>query len=90
MHAYEHPIVRMTMRGSDVLEAWRRRGSLELYESGLESVHPDGTYSVALNAVLAAAPRFNTFDRGTKAERIGTDLEALVDWLGRDSEAEAR
>jgi 5'-nucleotidase len=88
VHAYEHPIVRMKMRGSDVLEAWRRRGSLELYESGFESVHPDGTYSVALNAVLAAAPRFDAFDRGTNAERIGTDLEALVDWLGRGSEAE--
>jgi 5'-nucleotidase len=88
VHAYEHPIVRMTMPGSDVLEAWRRRGSLELYESGLESVHPDGTYSVALNAVLAAAPRFDAFDRGTNTERIGTDLEALVDWLGRGSETE--
>jgi 5'-nucleotidase len=88
VHAYEHPIVRMRMSGSDVLAAWRQRGALELFQSGLENVSPEGTYSVAVNAVLAAAPRFGAFGRGTKAERIGTDLEALVAWLGRRSDGE--
>ena len=90
VHAYEHPIVRMNMSGRDVLEAWRSRGSVELAESGLENVVPDGTYSVAVNAVLAAAPRFRAFGRGSDAERIGTDLEALVTWLGRSREELAR
>jgi 5'-nucleotidase len=83
VHAYEHPVVRMTMSGKDVLDAWRRRGSLKLYASGLEGVRADGTYTVAVNAVLAAAPRFAMFARGTNAERVGTDLQALVAWLGR-------
>ncbi len=84
VHAYEHPIVRMTMRGSDVLAAWRARGPVDLYESGLQAVRPEGTYAVAVNAVLAAGRRFGALGRGWDAERVGTDLEALVAWLGRD------
>jgi 5'-nucleotidase len=84
VHVYEHPIVRMTMRGSDVLAVWRARGPVDLYESGLDAVRPDGTYTVAANAVLAVGRRFEAFNRGWDAARIGTDLEALVAWLGRD------
>jgi 5'-nucleotidase len=84
VHVYEHPIVRMTMRGSDVLAVWRARGPVDLYESGLDAVRPDGTYTVAANAVLAVGTRFEAFKRGWDAARIGTDLEALVAWLGRD------
>jgi 5'-nucleotidase len=83
VHAYEHPIVRMTMSGRDVLAVWRRRGAVELYESGLEPVRPEGTYTVAANAVLAAGRRFRGFERARNPERIGTDLEALVAWLDR-------
>lgn len=83
VHVYEHPIVRMTMRGSDVLGVWRARGGVDLYESGLDTVRPEGTYTVAANAVLAAGRRFGAFGRSWGAERIGTDLEALVAWLGR-------
>jgi 5'-nucleotidase len=84
VHVYEHPIVRMTMRGSDVLAVWRARGPVDLYESGLDAVRPDGTYTVAANAVLAVGRRFEAFNRGWDAARTGTDLEALVAWLGRD------
>jgi hypothetical protein len=83
VHAYEHPIVRMTMRGSDVLALWRARGPVDLYESGLEAVRPDGTYTVAANAVLTEGRRFGAFARAWDTERVGTDLEALVAWLGR-------
>ena len=83
VHAYEHPIVRMTMRGSDVLALWRARGPVDLYESGLEAVHPEGTYTVAANAVLTEGRRFGAFARAWGAERVGTDLEALVAWLER-------
>ena len=84
MHAYEHPIVRMTMRGRDVLAVWRARGPVDLYESGLDAVRPDGIYTVAANAVLTTGRRFGAFGRGWDAERVGTDLEALVAWLGRE------
>jgi 5'-nucleotidase len=85
VHAYEHPIVRMTMRGSDVLALWRARGPVDLYESGLEAVRPEGAYTVAANAVLTEGRRFGAFARAWDAERVGTDLEALVAWLGRDA-----
>ncbi len=84
VHAYEHPIVRMRMRGRDVLAVWRARGPVDLYESGLDAVRPDGAYTVAVNAVLATGRRFGAFGRGWGAERVGTDLEALVAWLGRE------
>ena len=84
VHVYEHPVVRMTMRGSDVLAVWQARGAVDLYESGLDTVRPDGTYTVAANAVLTVGRRFGAFGRGWGAERVGTDLEALVAWLGRD------
>jgi 5'-nucleotidase, C-terminal domain len=84
VHVYEHPIVRMTMRGSDVLAVWRARGPVDLYESGLDAVRPEGVYTVAANAVLVAGRRFGAFERARAQERIGTDLEALVAWLGRD------
>ena len=57
VHVYEHPIVRMTMRGRDVLAVWRSRGPVDLYESGLGAVRPEGTYTVAANAVLAVGKR---------------------------------
>lgn len=85
-HAYEHPIVRMTMSGSAILSLWQGRGEATLHESGLETVRPEGTYTVAANAVLAAAEGFPEFRTGSARERVGTDLEALVAWLGRSSE----
>jgi 5'-nucleotidase len=84
VHAYEHPIVRLAMRGSDVLRVWRARGPVDLYESGLEAVRAGGIYTVAANAVLVSGRRFGAFARGWGAERVGTDLEALVAWLERD------
>jgi len=83
VHAYEHPVLRLEMRGADVLEAWRDRGRVHLFESGLEGVRPTGTYTVAVNGVLAAASRFPAFGRATTRHVMGTDLEALVAWLGR-------
>jgi hypothetical protein len=63
----------------------RRGGPTGLYESGLETVRPEGTSTVVANAVLAAGRRFPAFQRASSAERIGTDLEALVAWLRRSS-----
>ena len=84
VQAYEHPIVRMRLSGRDVLAIWRSRGGAALYESGVEGVRPEGTYTVAANAVLVAAARFRRhFESGSGPERVGTDLEALVAWLGR-------
>jgi len=83
VQAYEHPVLRMKLSGRDVLAIWRGRGGIDLYESGLESVEPGGSYTVAVNGVLAAAKHFPEFGRGSDRQVVGTDLEALVEWLGR-------
>jgi 2',3'-cyclic-nucleotide 2'-phosphodiesterase (5'-nucleotidase family) len=83
VHAYEHPVVRMRMRGDDVLAVMEQRRGVPLYTSGLDAVEPSGTYTVAVNGVLAASERFTAFRRGSDRSVPGTDLEALVAWLTR-------
>ena len=83
VHAYEHPVVRMRMRGDDVLAVMEQRGGVRLYTSGLDAIEPSGTYMVAVNGVLAASERFTAFRRGWDRSVAGTDLEALVRWLTR-------
>jgi 5'-nucleotidase len=83
VHAYEHPVLRMRMRGSDVLGVIDQRDGVRLYASGLEGIEPSGTYTVAVNGVLAASERFTAFHRGWDRGVTGTDLEALVAWLSR-------
>jgi 5'-nucleotidase len=83
VHAYEHPVLRMKMRGSDVLAVMEQRQGVQLYPSGLDGVQPDRIYTVAVNAVLAASERFTAFQHGWDRSIAGTDLEALVAWLGR-------
>ena len=83
VHAYEHPVLRLRMRGSDVLALIRGGSGVKLHASGLEEVDPGGVYSVAANGVLAAGERFGAFDRALARETVGTDLEALVAWLSR-------
>jgi 5'-nucleotidase len=83
VHAYEHPVVRMRMRGQDALAVMEQRQGVRLYASGLEGVQPDGTYTVAANGVLAASERFTAFQRGWDRSVAGTDLEALVAWFER-------
>jgi 5'-nucleotidase len=85
VHSYEHPVLRMKMRGSDVLAVMDERRGLELYTSGLDSVEPNGTYTVAVNGVLAASERFAAFQRGWDERVAGTDLQALVAWFERSS-----
>jgi 5'-nucleotidase len=76
--AYEHPVWRLHMRGSDLLTAMEQQPGLLV--SGPRDLRPDVVYTVAANGIVAArAP----FDRGTDREQVGTDLEALVAWLSR-------
>ena len=83
VHAYEHPVLRIRMRGEDVLAVMDQRGGVRLYTSGLAGVEPNETYTVAVNGVLAASERFAAFRRGWDRSVAGTDLEALVAWLSR-------
>ena len=85
VHAYEHPVLRMKMRGSDVLAVMEERQGVQLYTSGLDGIEPDGIYTVAVNGVLAASERFTAFQRGWDRSVAGTDLEALVAWFERAS-----
>jgi 5'-nucleotidase len=83
VQAYEHPVLRMKMRGLDVLAVMEQRLGVQLYTSGLDGVQPDGIYTVAVNGVLAASERFTAFERGWDRGVAGTDLEALVAWFER-------
>jgi 2',3'-cyclic-nucleotide 2'-phosphodiesterase (5'-nucleotidase family) len=85
VHAYEHPVLRMKMRGSDVLAVMEQRQGLQLYTSGLDGVEPDGIYTVAVNGVLAASERLTAFERGWDRSVAGTDLQALVAWFEREA-----
>jgi 2',3'-cyclic-nucleotide 2'-phosphodiesterase (5'-nucleotidase family) len=58
VHAYEHPVLRMKMRGNDVLAVMEQRQGVKLYTSGIDGVDPEGIYTVAVNGVLAASERF--------------------------------
>jgi 5'-nucleotidase len=83
VHSYEHPVLRMKIRGSDVLALMQERRGLQLYASGLDGVEPNGIYTVAVNGVLAASERFPAFERGWDRSVAGTDLQALVAWFER-------
>jgi 5'-nucleotidase len=78
VQAYEHPIWRMHMVGADLLRAVAEQPGLVV--SGPTDIRTDAVYTVAANGIVAGrAP----FDGGTEREQVGTDLEALVAWLGR-------
>jgi 5'-nucleotidase len=79
VQAYEHPVWRMHMLGADLIKAEAEQPGLLV--SGVTDLRPDAVYTVAANGIVAGrAP----FDRGTDREEVGSDLEALVAWLGRE------
>ena len=78
MRAYEHPVWRLHLRGSDLIAAMADQPGLLV--SGSRDLRPELVYTVAANGIVAGRP---PFDRGTDREVVGTDLEALVAWLGR-------
>jgi 5'-nucleotidase len=87
VHAYEHPLVRMRLPGSallDVLSKQHIPGSyVHLYRSGLpDPVDRDAVYTVVANGVIAGGERFAAMrDRGTERQVVGTDLQALTAWF---------
>ncbi len=78
VHAYEHPVWRMRMPGSDLLAAQAEQPGLLV--AGKRDLDPDAVYTVAANGIVAERP---PFDGGSDREVVGTDLEALVTWLRR-------
>jgi 5'-nucleotidase len=79
VHAYEHPVWRMRMAGSDLLAALSEQPRLLV--AGQRDLDPDAAYTVAANGIVAErAP----FDRAEDREVVGTDLEALVARLSRE------
>ena len=78
VQAYEHPVWRMHMEGSDLIELEADQPGLLV--SGPSELRPDVVYTVAVNGIVAGRP---PFDHGTDREKVGTDLQALVAWLQR-------
>ena len=89
VQAYEHPLLRMRMRGRDVLELLgqqSRDGSYtKLHTSGMRSpdeIDPKRSYSVAANELIAEGERFPALRDHARGKRpVGTDLEALTAWV---------
>jgi 5'-nucleotidase len=79
VHAYEHPIWRLRMRGADLTAAIAEQPKLLV--SGPRDLDPDTVYTVAANGIVAERP---AFAGAIERELVGTDLEALVAWLGRE------
>jgi 5'-nucleotidase len=78
VHAYEHPIWRLRMRGADLTAVMAAQPKLLV--SGPRELDPDTVYTVAANGIVAERP---AFAGAIERELVGTDLEALVAWLGR-------
>jgi 5'-nucleotidase len=78
IEAYEHPVLRLSMSGSDLLAAMAEQPGLVV--SGRRDLDPNATYTVAANGIVAERP---PFDRSSDREVLGTDLQALVAWLER-------
>jgi 2',3'-cyclic-nucleotide 2'-phosphodiesterase (5'-nucleotidase family) len=78
VQAYEHPVWRMRMEGSDLIQLEADQPGLLV--SGPSELRPDVVYTVAVNGIVAGRP---PFDHGTDREKVGTDLQALVAWLQR-------
>jgi 5'-nucleotidase len=79
VQAYEHPVWRMHMLGSELIAVKAERPALLV--SGPSDIRPDAVYTVAVDGILAGQP---PFDDGTDRADVGTDLQALVAWLGRE------
>jgi 2',3'-cyclic-nucleotide 2'-phosphodiesterase (5'-nucleotidase family) len=87
VQAYEHPVWRLYLRGSDVLSVIRDQPNLLVSGPPAEQIQPDATYTVAANGILLKrAP----FDNPIEREQVGTDLQALVTYLARGSAAPAQ
>jgi 5'-nucleotidase len=84
VHAYEHPVWRLRMRGADLAAAMAAQPKLLV--SGSRELHPDAVYTVAANGIVAERPPFAS---ASERELVGTDLEALVAWLEREHPAQA-
>jgi 5'-nucleotidase len=89
--AYEWPLVRMRLRGADMerlLDELREAGGGPLETSG----RPRGgrrSYVVVTNGLLADGKQFPALRGATDRRRIGTDLQALVSWVGRPAASRA-
>jgi hypothetical protein len=79
VHAYEHPVWRLRMRGTDLMATMAEQPKLLV--SGPRDLNPEAVYTVAANGIVAERPAFAS---ALERELVGTDLEALVAWLGRE------
>ena len=78
VHAYEHPVWRLRMRGADLQAVIAEQPGLLV--SGPRELDPDAVYTVAANGIVAER---EPFLHAIERQVVGTDLEALVAWLGR-------
>ncbi len=84
VHAYEHPVLSMKLRGSYLRELLERVGSGVYLSDRTHELRDDATYTVAANELIAGSEPFHELrDHGRDVHPVGTDLEALVGYLRR-------
>ena len=83
--AYDHPLLRMRLRGGDVLDILDERSGPTLYTAGLANgreIDPRATYTVVANELLAAAGPFAALrEAATRGRQVGTEVEALAGYV---------
>ena len=80
VQAYEHPVWRLRLRGSQVLDVMHDQPRLLVSGPAAADIRPDAVYTVAANGMLL---KRSPFDHAIERDEVGTDLQALVAYLRR-------
>ncbi len=84
--AYDHPLVRMRLPGSAILEILDSDSGPTLYTAGFgadrSTIEPGSTYSVVANALLVETGPFDALrEGGANGREVGSQVEALARYV---------
>ena len=88
--AYDHPVLRLTMSGAEVVALARHRA---VYSAGVRGrpIDPARRYTVAVNELFATRSGLRSLDAAVSgAHPVGTEVEALSRYLERRAVAPRR
>ncbi len=83
--AYDHPLVRMRLRGSEIREILAAVAGPALFTAGLDNagkLDPGGTYTVVANALLVATGPYDALRAAAaRGRELGSQVEALARYV---------
>jgi 5'-nucleotidase len=84
VHAYEHPVMAMKLKGSYLRSLLARSGSALYVNGRTQGLRDSTTYTVAANELMMKREPFGELhEHARQVHPVGTDLEALVNYLRR-------